>query len=448
MSLQLDSNDGPSAEQRRACEDALVEWLEESRLRWLRAARAVGLGGTVEAERRVVTELTDSVARSETRRQQVNPLLLPRLAWTIGDELLDPDGVPPVAEHLYRTYGQRCEINAGLPPVHFTEAPTEWISRVLLQSLRWHYLRSLASLDHAEPERAIEFALKLLTLIEGDMLVSLTLLPLAGLRVSTPLSSGDVVLRPITLVEYRDLQGDDLFRIEEAVLWHARRFEPHDERVILEVREARPKRDRDSGNITRTRRMILAMQLLGFAPKGRAQAVTVTEPFRMAGTRSSPVSVAGHGPDRSIVQADLDAVVELAERIPAGALGMAETHEEIAFARFQTAVVERNPSDAIVDYVIALEAVFLQGVRDELRFRFALYGAWFLGTDRTDRQRLFDELKQLYDARSEIVHGSVRKPHELEALAGLARRVSSAALLRALREGWPTAKVLADAPLG
>lgn len=435
-------------EQRRACEDALVEWLEEHRGRYLEAARAAGLDGTVEAQRPVVVELTDAGSKIEGRVQNVNPLLLPGVAWTLDVELRDADVVPPVADLLYRTYGPRCEINTGFYPELFAELPAQWIAKVILRTLRWSYLSSLASLATAEPERARKLARQVLDLVEGENLVWLTMLPLAGLRVTERLTSGNVVLRPITPEEYLDLRSEEPFRLSEGVLRHARRFDFHHERAVLEVRESRSKRVQHQGDISRTRRVILALQLLGFDPAGRGQAVTVTEPFQLGGTRGSPISLAEHGAQRDVGQADLDASVELAERIPIGAVGAARTRDEIALARFQTAAVERSSSDAIVDQVIALEATFLHGVRDELRFRFALYGAWFLGMDRTDRLRLFDELKDLYDARSRIVHGTALLPHEIEALSALARRVSSVTLLRALRQGWPSAEALADAPLG
>lgn len=45
------------------------------------------------------------------------------------------------------------------------------------------------------------------------------------------------------------------------------------------------------------------------------------------------------------------------------------------------------------------------GVRDELKYRFSLRGAIILGEAGHDRSKAFEEFKQLYDARSAIVHG-------------------------------------------
>ncbi len=109
-------SDRAQAADRSTCEDAIVEWLEERRRAYFAVARSAGLEGTVEAERPVVVELTDTGSKIEGRVQKVNPLLLPGIAWTIGAEVRDDDVVPPVADLLCQTYGPRCEVNVGFYP--------------------------------------------------------------------------------------------------------------------------------------------------------------------------------------------------------------------------------------------------------------------------------------------------------------------------------------------
>ena len=60
--------------------------------------------------------------------------------------------------------------------------------------------------------------------------------------------------------------------------------------------------------------------------------------------------------------------------------------------------------DRIIDYTIGLEALLLN-IRDELRYRFALRGASILVDAFGDKKQRFQELKDLYDSRSDIVHG-------------------------------------------
>ena len=62
--------------------------------------------------------------------------------------------------------------------------------------------------------------------------------------------------------------------------------------------------------------------------------------------------------------------------------------------------------DRLVDSWIALEALLLPTEKDELRFRAALRGAWFIGESSEERAKIFDDLKRSYDYRSAVVHGS------------------------------------------
>ena len=64
----------------------------------------------------------------------------------------------------------------------------------------------------------------------------------------------------------------------------------------------------------------------------------------------------------------------------------------------------RRYDDTIIDYSIGLESLLLN-VRDELRYRFSLRGASVLADPGEDKKQEFEELRDLYDARSAIVHG-------------------------------------------
>ena len=62
---------------------------------------------------------------------------------------------------------------------------------------------------------------------------------------------------------------------------------------------------------------------------------------------------------------------------------------------------------------------------------------------------LFDELNDIYKARSALVHG--RKPwayEKIESAATKARRIAGGLLMKALTQGWPTQEQLQAAALG
>jgi hypothetical protein len=84
-----------------------------------------------------------------------------------------------------------------------------------------------------------------------------------------------------------------------------------------------------------------------------------------------------------------------------------------------------------------LEAVLLSAAQAELRFRFSLCGACYLGRGPRDRAELFGEFQSIYDTRSSIVHGSTLEAARLASARVTARRLASAVLTKGLRAGWP-----------
>jgi hypothetical protein len=68
-----------------------------------------------------------------------------------------------------------------------------------------------------------------------------------------------------------------------------------------------------------------------------------------------------------------------------------------------------RPEDAVIDYAIGLERLLLSGLNSELSYRFALRGATVLSWEKGNSQSFYNSLKNFYDLRSFIVHGSIRK---------------------------------------
>ena len=81
--------------------------------------------------------------------------------------------------------------------------------------------------------------------------------------------------------------------------------------------------------------------------------------------------------------------------------------------RFNLAFDRGLLADRIVDLVIAAESLFLGDLnvqdRGELRFRFALRAAKFIGHPNYDERDIFRVMRQAYDARSAVVHGGSPK---------------------------------------
>jgi len=69
--------------------------------------------------------------------------------------------------------------------------------------------------------------------------------------------------------------------------------------------------------------------------------------------------------------------------------------------------------DAIIDYAIGLEALLMKGITAELSYRFALRGATALTWNGGDREESFNQLRDFYKVRSNIVHGNRVEPTKL-----------------------------------
>jgi hypothetical protein len=75
----------------------------------------------------------------------------------------------------------------------------------------------------------------------------------------------------------------------------------------------------------------------------------------------------------------------------------------------------REPDDALVDAVIALESLFGTG-KSEVGFRLQLAIAFLLGDTDEQRNRIFEQVGELYAARSALVHGESASSPRVNAL--------------------------------
>ena len=86
-----------------------------------------------------------------------------------------------------------------------------------------------------------------------------------------------------------------------------------------------------------------------------------------------------------------------------------------------------NYEDALLQYVFALEAIFLMGDKTAIADKLATRAAWLIGTNDRVRNETFTAVKNLYRTRSSMVHvttsnpGSVRS-HDLDGVRDLLRR--------------------------
>jgi hypothetical protein len=78
---------------------------------------------------------------------------------------------------------------------------------------------------------------------------------------------------------------------------------------------------------------------------------------------------------------------------------------EIAIRYFNFANERDSNEDKMVDYIIALEALYLNGDHGEFTYRLAHRAASMLGSTFDKRRETFRNVRDAYDLRSQIVHG-------------------------------------------
>jgi len=103
---------------------------------------------------------------------------------------------------------------------------------------------------------------------------------------------------------------------------------------------------------------------------------------------------------------------------------------QVPIRRHGVAGTRSEKEDALVDYVIGLEALLgKDDERTELSYRFRVRGAVVLaGNGRRDRKKYLRDLRELYNLRSRIVHGQPLRPEDLDTYLPIAEE--------ALRRVW------------
>jgi hypothetical protein len=137
------------------------------------------------------------------------------------------------------------------------------------------------------------------------------------------------------------------------------------------------------------------------------------------------------GPEYSLEATDVDDVRAHLDHLFADR----EKIFEVALRRFTRGYDRETDEDRLIDYWVALEALFLPERGGELSYRAALRIAAFVEDEKPRRKELFKLLKTSYDARSAVVHGNL--PKNLEGVSRATEDVVRTALGRWIKPGTP-----------
>jgi Apea-like HEPN len=464
----------------------IVEWLESRREHIRGLALSIGVPETIPTEVRLIRLNRGGGAIGEAVIRFSSPLRNSQLAHTLGT------AAKPLLNDESRRLGQlllelagarshllRMNLAASSPQsavsggaqLEGTEYDDIQITsddpgRLLLTLLE-AYLSALPSLGSGDVALAGELVEEFLRFIRSPTVTVTTAVPIGGLSLpNDELAEGGVRLRRLDAEE---------LGIFSAEVW---RFQAQDHRFppwiqrpryfleayALEIKEEVARADPLILS-SWPRKVILAFQLDGFNLWGDWPAVSWPGPTWLRGSfaagpvtiRPSPLPGQGLPQERAITPELLRDVVALARKIPDAAAQtylQPTTPSEVALRRFALGVSRPVSSDALIDFAVTLESILLPGLRDELRYRFALHGAIFLAGSAAERLETYKALQHCYDTRSRLVHGtggkksSVPSEGELQEIARIARQLAARVVRRGLEEGWPTLDDLKQSALG
>ena len=116
-----------------------------------------------------------------------------------------------------------------------------------------------------------------------------------------------------------------------------------------------------------------------------------------------------------------------------------KSHSQV-FAAISRWMKSKDPyesrADQFIDLRIALELLYSQGSRSELRSRVALSGARHVGRNREEREAIHKTLRNAYDKASQAVHGSASFENAANAkLLADAQDICRRAIIESLSEG-------------
>lgn len=428
------------------------EALEAARMEVVRRLHALQLPTSVDVKQTLVSDdaeftgwrsRTEDVRRSSLTMINVRAVVsqLPN-SYGLGlYEQLEPLSRALAAEASLSSYVPRGLGDTADPIRNALDAYAEPMALNYLMSLQ-----DIAANDDRVLTRMLD---ELELLVERGALRQRGHLALDGIRASADLQShGGVTLRGLTAVErghWVEARG-----LPTARPVHPNVIIPNDldhflPRVVVDWVDDIEAHGGDS--VKRGHRLALAFFLRGHdiaAPRGYA--VFADPPWASFGVSTVPLPVearATANPPVPIDQREFEAVVDLAHSIPP--FGPEErTHEEVVLHRaLRGCGAERR---GLIDLATSLEAALLRGTTTELSYRFRLYGSLFLAPERDPRQTA-EELKDIYEVRSRLVHGTPVSLARLRAAEATARTISIAVVRKAIETGWPARTTLDELAL-
>lgn len=317
--------------------------------------------------------------------------------------------------------------------------------------LRW-YLHQLPSVADPDPQLANAVADQVVALLGSGEFIIRQSVALAGLATEEDLEEGTARLRKLSPLErghFVDARPGPSALVEALARDIVLVAPTH----VLEV----DKRSRDIREVSGLRPpyLLTALQLhqIPVIGTGMVASRVVPEWFgRSISGKPVVMRRQSEEPKRTVTPSQFKLACSTAEKLKGQRLDDPQRPSETALRRFGLGCGREDGADALVDFVVALEALLLpygDDQRTEMSFRFRLHGAHFLAGNPIERPLLYRQLEQLYVIRSRMVHGGrPPAPEEVQVAVKNAHSLAARGLLKAVSQGFPDGTHFKRAVLG
>jgi hypothetical protein len=342
--------------------------------------------------------------------------------------------------------------DCGIDTWDYDNDPGAWVAgSVVLPALQRH-LQALPSIDQAGPAAARLFADEVLKVTRDSRLRYRVTAQLSGIDIdaadSSELSVGDISVRRLSDTE----QGQWIEENADPPGSGTTRTGPPQVALEISVPGPRVARLRPGGGVAF--QLTTAFQLHGYPVAGRGATERSDPDWVLPGVMPVPLTLPGSVTTSSVLTASsFCEVVATAKLLGRYNISQPRSIEDLALRRFVAGAARQDPSDAVLDFTIALEALLLPSDSDarhgELGYRFQVHGAHYLSPSAAQRHAVAGQLSTIYRTRSRLVHGGKYPgPGEITTAGDCARGLASRGLLRAVHEGFPTREMFRQMVFG
>lgn len=383
--------------------DVPDETLREHVLGWLRASLALAANALDPDDmpvREAISITTENgTARSETRYEPDVGLAVIR----IFSSLQALPEVETLTEYLLASsFGESVFVDAGNNRIEDKDGRAHWLTNFYLLPMLLEYIGTDLALEF-EAERAATIYEAFEEYLRADNVTYSVVAPLGR-------CTGDVELIPLDeTTRIRRLSDDELSSFAQSGRLGGipSLHDVFGLRFCVETTQAAPKVVSGPlpGADAKVRAALGALRLTKAGAVGISMVIQERQArYGSAGGRTSTSSGSREvlGPGFSLATDDADEIRSLHSVLQR----QQRPTVDLALRRFGNAYERVRHEDRLIDYWIALEALFLPDERQELSYRSSLRVAYLLENDPERRRNAFEALRRSYRARSSVVHGT------------------------------------------